>query len=72
VAKSVPFNRKTRKAQPALTALAQKYTHPTGPEHTIIANTGKSGLTPIANDDGAITNLQRNQRRAYQRRRFYG
>lgn len=30
-----------------LTALAQKYTHPTGEGHEIIARTGKSGLTPV-------------------------
>lgn len=31
-----------------LTELAKKYTHPTGPKHTEIARTGKSGLTPLS------------------------
>lgn len=32
---------------PPLTVLAQKYSHPRGPDHSIVAYTGKSGLTPV-------------------------
>lgn len=33
--------------KPALSGLAVKYGHPDGKIHKIIANTGKSGLTPV-------------------------
>jgi hypothetical protein len=36
-----------RQSPEPLTELAERYTHPTGPNHSTIAYTGKSGLTPI-------------------------
>jgi len=34
--------------KPELTELAAKYKHPTGKFHKVIAHSGKSGLTPVA------------------------
>lgn len=36
---------------PPLTVLAEKYLHPRGQDHRIVAYTGKSGLTPVEPPD---------------------
>lgn len=63
-------------AQP-LTELARKYTHPIGPDHKIIAYTGKSGMSPVHVPLATQPGLSQNQRKyilvleAYQRGRFH-
>lgn len=49
--------------EPELTALAKRYTHPTGEDHKVVAHTGKSGLTPVKPQDPAGPFPSRSQKR---------
>jgi len=54
------------------TVLALKYTHPAGPFHTVLAYTGKSGLTPVTEEDFRADYDAASRLEEYQRRRFCG
>ena len=58
-----------------LTELAKKYSHPTGPDHKIIAGTGKSGLTPLPPRSPLASKVEKKRREnleRYQRKRCHG